>query len=66
SLLRRILFAVIMIGIWFTAVYSCHHYIIDAILGTLCAIVGIVLFELVLMKIPAFSRFIDRYMAYIS
>ena len=66
SLLLRILFAVIMIGIWFTAVYSCHHYIIDAILGTLCAIVGIVLFELVLMKIPAFSRFIDRYTAYIS
>lgn len=62
----RITFAVIMVGIWFTAVYSCHHYIIDAILGTLCAIVGIALFELCLMKIPAWKQFMNRYTAYIS
>lgn len=62
----RGIFAVIMIGIWFTAVYSGHHYIIDAILGASCAIIGIVVFEYGLMKIPAFSRFIDRYTHYID
>ncbi|WP_405370520.1 phosphatase PAP2 family protein [Phocaeicola sp.] len=62
----RGIFAFIMIGIWFTAVYSGHHYVIDAILGASCAIIGIVVFEYGLMRIPAFSRFIDRYTHYIN
>lgn len=62
----RTLFAVICAGIWFTAVYTSHHYIIDVLLGITCTLLGFVLFEYVLMKIPAFSRFIDRYIAYIS
>ncbi|MBR1963459.1 MAG: inositol phosphorylceramide synthase [Muribaculaceae bacterium] len=62
----RVVFAIIMIGIWFTAVYSCHHYIIDAILGTLCAIVGIVLFEAVFMRISSWKNFMGKYTAYIS
>lgn len=66
SMFTRILFSVIMFGIWFTAVYTAHHYLIDVILGTLTALCGIALFELVLMRIPAFSRWIDRYTAYIS
>lgn len=66
ALWLRILFAIIMVGIWFTAVYSCHHYIIDVVLGALCAVVGIAIFEALLMKISAFSRFINRYTAYIS
>ncbi len=66
SNLLRVVFAIIMVGIWFTAVYSCHHYIIDVVLGTLCAVVGIVLFESALMKIRGFSSFIDRYTGYIS
>jgi len=39
------LFVFFMLGIWFSAVYSGHHYIIDVILGALCAILGIVIFE---------------------
>ncbi len=62
----RVVFAIIMLGIWFTAVYSCHHYIIDVILGALCSVVGIALFELVLMKLPSFKRFINNYTEYIS
>ncbi len=41
----NILFAVIMLGIWFAAVYSSHHYILDVMAGILCAILGIVLFQ---------------------
>ncbi|MDE7407347.1 MAG: phosphatase PAP2 family protein [Muribaculaceae bacterium] len=62
----RLLFAIIVLGIWFTAVYTSHHYLIDVILGATTAVAGIALFELVLMRIPSFSRWIDRYNSYIT
>lgn len=39
-----------MAGIWFAAVYSGHHYIIDVILGVVCAGLGIILYQVVLLK----------------
>lgn len=54
-------FAFICVGIWWTAVYSTHHYIIDVILGIITAILGLLLLEKVIMKIPAVARFIDKY-----
>ena len=62
----RLLLAVITVGIWFTAVYSSHHYIIDVTLGILCSLLAYALFEHGLMRIPAFSRFIDRYARYVN
>ena len=62
----RVIFGIIMLGFWFTAVYSAHHYIIDAILGASCAVLGIFIFEKILMKWSAFNRFITKYTAYIS
>ena len=62
----RFMFGVIMFGIWFTAIYSAHHYVIDAILGAGCAVLGIFLFEKVLLKWSPFNRFIQRYTQYIS
>lgn len=61
-----ILFALIMSGIWATAVYTSHHYIIDVTLGILCALVGIAVFEKGLMKTRWFKRFFDRYYNYIK
>lgn len=58
--------AFITLGIWCTAVYSCHHYIIDVLLGILTAIVGVTVFEQGLMRLPAFKRFIQSYTNYIS
>lgn len=60
------LFSIIMVGIWCTAVYSCHHYIIDVLLGILCALLGILVFEKGLMKFRGFRRFFDRYYNYIK
>ena len=57
---------VFLIGIWFTAVYTAHHYIIDVLLGILCAVVGIALFEWVLMKLPFFKKFFNNYLNYIK
>lgn len=58
--------AFITLGIWCTAVYSCHHYIIDVLLGIFTAIVGVTIFEQGLMRLPAFKRFIQSYTNYIS
>jgi membrane-associated phospholipid phosphatase len=44
--------SVVTIGIWISAVYSGHHYIIDVILGIMCSVLGIIVFEYVLMRIP--------------
>lgn len=59
------LFAFIMVGIWWTAVYSGHHYLIDVMLGITCALLGILVFEKGLMKWGAFKRFYERYSRYI-
>ena len=58
--------AVITVGIWCTAVYSCHHYIIDVILGILTALVGIAVFEKLLMRWKPFQRFFNSYAHYIE
>lgn len=62
----RVTLAIITLGIWFTAVYTSHHYIIDVSLGILCSFLGYALFEYGFMRIPAFGRFISRYAAYIA
>ncbi len=62
----KITLAVITLGIWFTAVYTSHHYIIDVLLGIACALLGFVLFEYGLMRIRPFARFISSYVKYIT
>ena len=37
--------AFITVGIWFTAVYTSHHYVIDVLLGIVTAMIGVALFE---------------------
>lgn len=58
--------AFITLGIWFTAVYTSHHYILDVLGGIACALGGTALFELGLMRIPAFARFVDNYSQYLK
>jgi hypothetical protein len=58
--------AVFMCGIWFTAVYAAHHYIIDVLLGIFCALAGIFLFEYGLMKLSCFKVFFRKYLNYIQ
>jgi membrane-associated phospholipid phosphatase len=41
----NIIFAVIAAGIWFAAVYTSHHYILDVLAGILCAATGILSFK---------------------
>lgn len=66
SLVWKIVLGVVTAGIWFTAVYSSHHYIIDVLGGIACALAGFALFEYVLMRVPAWNRFIRDYNNYIT
>jgi len=61
----RLLIALFMIGIWGTAVYTAHHYVIDVLAGIACALAGIFLFEYGWMKLPFFKRFFNKYLNYI-
>ncbi len=66
SVWLRVLFAFITCGIWFTAVYASHHYILDVIGGILTALAAVALFEYVFMRIPQFRRFMVGYCHYIE
>ena len=57
---------IVTLGIWFTAVYTSHHYIIDVMLGIATALVGTALFEWGLMRIRPFANFVNRYAAYVE
>ena len=49
-------FAFICVGIWFTAVYTGHHYVIDVLLGIGTAIIGTIVFEVVWRKVVKRDR----------
>jgi hypothetical protein len=53
-------FAMVMLGIWFTAVYASHHYIVDVLSGIVCAITGILLFNFIASLKPVQS-FLNNY-----
>jgi membrane-associated phospholipid phosphatase len=55
-----------MVGIWFTAVYASHHYILDVLAGITCAVIGISLFNMLMAKVKFLEKFIDRYEAVIK
>jgi membrane-associated phospholipid phosphatase len=60
--LINIVFAVVMGGIWFAAVYTSHHYVLDVLAGIICAAIGILLFEKVLMHTQWFVKFMNQYL----
>lgn len=56
-----IIFVVFLAGIWFSAVYSGHHYVIDLLAGGFCALIGIYLFDKVLLKVPKINNWLLNY-----
>ncbi|HEX8462754.1 MAG TPA: phosphatase PAP2 family protein, partial [Segetibacter sp.] len=60
--LINILFAIIMAGIWFAAVYSSHHYLLDVLAGVTCAIAGITIFQKLVVPNKTFQKiFIEKF-----
>jgi membrane-associated phospholipid phosphatase len=62
----NIFFFIFMIGIWFSAVYSGHHYVQDVLAGIACAIIGLVVFQKILLKKGWFQNFIYSYLKKIA
>ena len=60
-ILTTCVFAFICMGIWWTAVYSTHHYIIDVLLGILTTIIAVGLLEGVIFRIGCVKRGMERY-----
>ncbi len=58
--LTSILFFVILAGIWFAAVYTRHHYIIDVLLGAVCSVITLIFFELVIMRTRV-NKWVNKY-----
>jgi membrane-associated phospholipid phosphatase len=59
SLFFKVLAAIVTPGIWFAAVYTGHHYIVDVLAGILCAATGILLYERVLCRRYFFISFLQ-------
>jgi len=55
----------LMLGIWFGAIYGMQHYIIDVLLGISCAVVAIFLCEKIIYK-TQFKKSLFRLASYIS
>jgi hypothetical protein len=55
----NLVFGTVMIGIWFTAVYASHHYMLDVFAGITCAVIGICLFNW-LSKHTALKFFLEK------
>lgn len=59
----NIVFVIVMAGIWFAAIYTSHHYVVDVVVGVACAITGIFIFKKVLMHTNAVKRFLQYYLS---
>lgn len=55
-----LVFFIDIIGIWYGAIYSLHHYIIDLLLGSLCAIIAIFVYENIFNR-KGKKTFLDTY-----
>ncbi len=62
----KIVLGIVTLGIWFTAVYTSHHYVLDVLGGIGVSLLGYVVFEYLLMRIPAFRQWMEKYAGYVS
>jgi hypothetical protein len=56
----NVLFAMVTAGIWFAAVYTSHHYVLDVGAGVVCAAAGITLFEGPVRRSRVLNGLIER------
>jgi hypothetical protein len=61
----NIVLATVMVGIWLTAIYTSHHYILDVLAGITIAIIGINLFNILFTRVKFLKSFLDKYAAFI-
>ncbi len=59
------IFVILMVGIWGTAVYTSHHYLIDVIYGVIMAIIVLIIFEK-LIQLPVLKKYLLSFEKQIS
>lgn len=59
----NLVFGTVAAGIWFAAIYTSHHYVLDVLAGIISAIVAIFIFEKILLSNNAFLKFLSFYKA---
>lgn len=52
--------AIVSVGIWWAAVYSFHHYVIDVSLGVVCVIVGLTIWEGIIMRTGVVKKYYQK------
>ncbi|MGI4738048.1 MAG: phosphatase PAP2 family protein [Janthinobacterium lividum] len=57
----NLVFLLIMLGIWFAAVYTSHHYVLDVLAGITIASLGILLIRLLLAHSKLFNRLVESF-----
>ena len=58
----NLFFASVVLGIWFAAVYSSHHYVLDVLGGISCAVLGIFIFQKWIVRNKTFRKvFIEKF-----
>jgi len=62
----NIFFVLVMLGIWFAAIYTSHHYVLDVIAGIVCAVTGIVLLEKILLRNKQINLLYSNFLSKIS
>jgi inositol phosphorylceramide synthase catalytic subunit len=60
------LFALIVAGIWFAAVYTSHHYVLDVLAGITCGVCGIILFNYLYGNVGWFTRMVKGFVSAVS
>ncbi len=56
----QIAFVLFTLSVWFSAVYSRHHYVLDVIAGGICAVTAYTLYR-ALSRIPTINRLLVAY-----
>jgi inositol phosphorylceramide synthase catalytic subunit len=59
-------FGLVMVGIWFAAVYSSHHYVLDVLAGITCGLVGVNLFNYLYLNVEWVRRTVKRWINGVS
>lgn len=62
----NVLFATVAVGIWFSAVYTYHHYALDVLAGIGCALIAILLFNFLITRVRLVQDFLMKYSEMIS
>ena len=56
----HIAFVLFTLSVWFSAVYSRHHYVLDVLAGGTCAVTAYLLYRL-LSRVPTINRLLTAY-----